>query len=500
MTILVCTFHPLFQRHFATELELIQRHLDINDSVTVLTCNADFLACDTNIAHDPGRCALCIQSLNVGLSLLSKGFNQLAFTTFLMPENRAELETTKTLFYSMEEMLDYQVENFDVGISVLSSIIGQFLISNIDTQKHEDLIRRYIISAMSTYRAAQNYLRTNQVDKVYIFNGRMSNVRAVLRACEQTNTSFIIHESGHDENTFSLFDNNTPHSITFITDCINKVWDSTSDTEQRQTVAQNWFHRRAGGVAVNGYSFVQGQEKGALPSDWDTRRRNIVIFTSSDYEFIAVSKEWDHHIYQNQLDGLNRIIAAVESESMSQPIHLTIRIHPNHVGLPQELEALLALQSSCVTVVGPKEKVSSYTLMQEAEKVLTFGSTAGIEAAFWDTPSILAGKSLYQNLGSVYTPQSHNELIELLFNKDLLPKDKEGTLKYAYFYNSYGQPFKYYKASTFFGGRFKGQQLFANKWLFRLHTFYKRIMPELIISRLNKWFVKRTLHRLLHTS
>ncbi len=494
MNVLFCTFHPLFQRHFATDLELIQHHLDKGDNVTILVCNADLLACDTNLEHDPFRCQLCIQTRNVGLSLLSGTWSEYPFAKFLSPQNRQELAQTQPVFQTMQEVLDYQIENFDIGTAVMSSIIGQFLIATIDPIKNADNIRRFTLSALGVYRSVQNYLRKHNTDKVYIFNGRMSSVRAVLRACEQQNIPFTIHESGHSESTYSLFDNNMPHSIKFITECLEKSWGATHDIAECRSIGESWFQRRAGGAMVNGYSFVQGQVQGALPTQWDEHKRNIVIFTSSDYEFIAVGQEWDHPIYLHQLDGLQRIIGALEH--LRETVHITIRIHPNHTGLPEELEALESLRSGFVTVISPKEKVSSYTLMQKAEKVITFGSTAGIEAAFWGTPSILGGKALYQNLGAVYTPQTHEELISLILNKQLPALPNEGTLKYAYFFSTFGQPFKYYQAQTFFGGIFKGGVPFANKWLFRLHTLYRRTVPNVVRQSINKSFSRKSLNRL----
>lgn len=497
MNVLVFSFHPLFQRHFATELELIQRHLDQGDTVTVVVCNGELLACDTNLEHDPGRCALCIKTRKVGMSLLESNqgqWQEKVFTSFLTPENRKEINQVKTEFHSMREVLKYTIDNFDIGTAVISSIIGQYLIADIDTREYADDIRRFMIAALSVYRATQNYLQEHPTDKVYIFNGRMSNVRAVLRACEQNHIPFTIHESGHNESTFSLFENNMPHSIKFITHCIEKTWEEAPDKVQRNEIAASWFQRRASGSAVNGYTFVKGQKQGTLPEDWDASKRNIVIFTSSDYEFIAVGKEWDHHIYLDQLDGLKRIIADIAPHKES--MHISIRIHPNHTGLPQELEALQALQSDYVTVISPKEKVSSYTLMQQAEKVITFGSTAGIESAFWGTPSILGGRSLYQNLQSVYTPQTHQELMSLVLNKGLSALPKEGALKYAYFYCTFGQPFQYYEANTFFGGTFKGRVPFANKWLFRLHTLYKRTVPSDIRNALNQRFIRTSTQRI----
>jgi hypothetical protein len=97
-------------------------------------------------------------------------------------------------------------------------------------------------------------------------------------------------------------------------------------------------------------------------------------------------------------------------------------------------------------------------LMKESDTVLTFGSSTGIEAAFWGTPSILAGKSFYRDLGATYVAKSRDDLLRLL-QTDLEPKGKEGALKYAYYQATYGTKFKYFQATGTMHGRFKERDL-----------------------------------------
>jgi hypothetical protein len=61
-------------------------------------------------------------------------------------------------------------------------------------------------------------------------------------------------------------------------------------------------------------------------------------------------------------------------------------------------------------------------------------------------------------LGGTYDPSSHDELMDLL-KKDLLPRDKEVSLQYGYFFSSYGIPFKHYKPEDFAHGTFLGKKV-----------------------------------------
>ena len=152
----------------------------------------------------------------------------------------------------------------------------------------------------------------------------------------------------------------------------------------------------------------------------------------------------------------------VQSLSQSEHnIHLYLRIHPNLKAIDNaQTRELATLKADFLTVLLPEDPVSTYALMKEADKVVTFGSTTGIEAVFWGIPSILAGPAYYGNLGGTYNPQSHEELIALL-HADLSPKDKTPALMYGYYFNNYGVPFKYYEALGMTEGKFKGRKLVA---------------------------------------
>lgn len=492
--------HPLFQRHFATDLELIQNHLDFGDDVTVLYCNAELLACDTNTYHEPGQCLLCQKTRNIGLSLVQAGTNSgsLKQQSYLQltSGNRVELQTIKTEFASLHELQTYKVDNFDVGMAALSSIVSYVMNAELDLEEHKDLIKSYILSAMATYRSVQNFLRGQKIDKFYFFNGRMAIVRAIMRACESEGIPFTIHEAAAGNNTYSLYDNSLPHSIGLMTQMMHENWERADNMPQeRQARAEEWFQHRAKGVKVNGYSFVENQQQGLLPQDWNPNKQNIVIFNSADFEFVWVSEEYQHHIYHDQLDGIRRIIESLLP--YRDRFHVYLRIHPNLATIENELRPLVAMQSENLTTILPTDKTSSYALIGHAAKVVTFGSTVGIEAPYWGKPSILGGKALYQELGSTYNPNSHDELMALLLDDTLLSKSSAGALKYGYFYNSFGIPFQRYEPNNFFSGTFNGKEPFASRWLFRAHTAYKRLAPEALQHSVNERYAVATLQRII---
>ena len=114
----------------------------------------------------------------------------------------------------------------------------------------------------------------------------------------------------------------------------------------------------------------------------------------------------------------------------------------------------------------------------------------GVEATFLRKPSICAGKSFYYLLDVAYTPQSHEELMQLL-EKDIEPKPLSEALKYAYFFGTFGLKFKHYKPNDFDKGTIYGKTIApANNLKYKLTKvlYHNKYFPK-ISQRLS--FAKR---------
>lgn len=172
------------------------------------------------------------------------------------------------------------------------------------------------------------------------------------------------------------------------------------------------------------------QHEGLLPEGFKNDLRNVVIFNSSQDEIAALGDEWmDNQLFSTQFDAIEYMIQHAASD-----IHFYLRIHPNLKGVYHSGHMRLYEldKYSSMTVIPPDSPVSTYALMDVCSKVVTFGSTTGVEASYWGKPSILIGRSFYEQSGSCYQVHTRQQLVNFL-NCFLAPKDKIGALKYAYF-------------------------------------------------------------------
>lgn len=463
MQILIVGPYSRWTPHVETDMELAENHLLAGDEVTLMSCEADMAICDQNPTQSMRTCVRCVGRRNAGLRALSGHVGTVRFRTLLTDEDEAELATVRTDFGSMQELRAYHFGAFDAGFAAQSSLIWIHRDSDLELSEVADQVADFLRASCAMHLAVKRYLATRRPDRVYVFNGRMAPMRAALRACQQAGVECVIHERGCDPQKYALHVNAMPHEIAYTERRIRAAWAAATPSHaEKVQIATDWYERRADGAATGWLSFTQAQQKSRLPDDWDATRRNVAIFTTSEFEFAAISDEWSNPIFPDNTRGLCELMEAVAGRD---GVHVYLRMHPNLAGLDNSsTRALRAFRRPGATILEPESKVCSYTLMLAAEKTVVTGSTVGVEAAFRGRPAILAGRCYYRGLGSTYVPESFADLVELVLARDLPPLGIEGALMYGYYLATFGIAFQHFESNGHFDGKFKGQRLKASRF------------------------------------
>src|SRR5579862_436699 len=123
MNILIFAPFAVTEFHFATDLEIAQRHLDEGDHVTIAVCNANLLTCEANAEHDIGRCARCIGDRIEGISRLTPKPDVIPFLR-LSPRDQDELRNIDVEGMTIGDLRKLHFDNCDAGWAVRSSLIS----------------------------------------------------------------------------------------------------------------------------------------------------------------------------------------------------------------------------------------------------------------------------------------------------------------------------------------------------------------------------------------
>jgi len=444
--------------HFETELDIAQQHLDQGDHVEFFNCLGQLSNCDFNVDRVAERCEECIGRRTMGLELLKPNVGCQSFETTELPDS------IRTDFESVEDLINYRIEDFDIGYAVLSSLVSIIRDPEPDLSQHTLALTRFITSAYQGYTQTIEFISKkessgNRLDRVYIYNGRFAAMRAVFRACQKMGVDCYLHERGCDGKHYELLKNHLPHDITMIQKAIEASWANAESNPERENIAASWFHDRVNRVEKAWHSFVKDQESGRLPANFDSSQKNISIFCSSDDEFVAIGKEWANEMYPNQVTAIESI--ANELLQREPETKIFVRVHPNLKGVENErMCAMMSISIPNVSMIAPEATIDTYELMRQSDIVVSFGSSVGSEAVFWGKPSVLLGPCFYENLGGVYRSRSHDDTIALL-TSELKPQEKLGALKYGYWFQTRGFAHKFFEATGLFEGKFKGQVVYA---------------------------------------
>lgn len=497
MKVLVSGMWPLNSFHLEAELDLAERHLRAGDTVYILACQATLESCEVNRSHIRRECLRCVSRRNTGLNLLSKPITVLPIVE-LTPDIQAELATLPDVFQTKKELWDYRIENFDIGISVLSSVVSCLKQTAPDLQKHRDFVNALLRSALMAYRTMQKHIERERFDHAYIFNGRFATVRALVRACESKSVPYTTHDRGYDQNSFRLFPDNLPHSITLWRRLIEKQWSEAGELREREAKAREFYTSRRKAENKAFESFTKKQEQGRLPADFARDGLKVAVFTSSDDEFAAIGDEWSNSVYPDQQSAIKAL--GVDERLRCAGVRFFVRLHPRLAQLSEDQwKPYLALQSDRVQVIAPDDVVDSYRLMQEADIVVSFGSSVGIEATYWGKASILLGTCFYEDLDVTYNPKTHNEVVALLLGPSLSAKPVIGALKFGYFLNTYGERFKYGIGTGIAKAQFKGVDVTPGRAMRRYLSlpFHKGTLGTIMRLRIVRFLYERVSSLLL---
>lgn len=448
--------YGLWTPHSETELDIAEKHLIDGDEVKWVLCDAAFEACEPNPDHHHLRCKECQWRVQAGLRRLSGPVHTIHLSRLLTHEDRSRIANLPTEFGTTDEIKAVEVDGLDAGWGALSTAIWLARDANIDPA--DPIVPRLIRAGATSYLATRRFLQSTSIDRVYAFNGRMAPMRGILRAARDSKVECMIHERGQDLQHYGLFRNAMPHEIAATVKRVEDDWAASElDEEEKRRIGASWFEGRPKGQMGSWISFVAGQGEASLPDEWRSGRHNVVLFTTSEFEFVSIGKEWGSPLFTTPHAATMEIAREISRRCRS---HLTIRIHPNPEGAKSSnVREALGIDLPHVTVIAPESDVSTYALMRAADVVVTSGSTTGVEATFWKTPSVLAGPGLYSGLGAAHEPRSVEELYELLEKPDLEVADRDAALRYGFHQATRGEPHVHFQPTGITAGTFKGERL-----------------------------------------
>jgi hypothetical protein len=483
MNVFFTGLFPMWHYHFVSELNLIEHHLSLGDSITLLKCDAALNSCEANPQHHLAHCLRCMGIRDHGVHLLSKRIRILPLVVSAYAKKKSPFSSRS--LRTVEDLKVLRWKNFDIGWAVYSSLVDRTNTEYPDIRANQSLIQELLNDAWAVFETALLYLEKEKIDRVYIFNGRYAAARPWLRACEAHGITFFTHEKSGSLNRIFLFENTTPHTTVGWPQRIQQFWRQHGKDPEVLREAVDFYEERPKGLLTGWVSFTSHQKMGLLPSNWKSDKKNIVIFSSSTREFAGIEDMNLKTKFTSEFESYSLIAKEVKSREPHTEVYL--RIHPNSAkDLYRWWENFDSETMKKLHVIPPESEVSSYHLLWAASVAVTRFSTIGVEATYWGIPSVVIDNSFYSGIDAVYEPQSLEEIIEILCGELPPAKPKENALKYSGFLRCGGfllahssQALNYYTID------FKGQFLEARRQILEWMGVCEQ--RDRIVGKLSKW-------------
>ncbi|MCF4102671.1 hypothetical protein L1I30_13420 [Gillisia sp. M10.2A] len=443
-----------------------------NATIYYLSCYNSFDVCYFNPDKKPDICYRCKTGAKNTLRLVNGEFTDLSINDIVTNEDK----NTAINFYRDKSRVSFNdvYDEFEVGASTLStyiSITRDRDLFNADAS----FVKELAINALSLYLGLYRFFKSNEIDVVYNFNARQEYVRAVLNASLKANIDCYNVERARMGGFIETYKNVLPHNISTKWKLVQDCWsESRLSVKEKEIIGSSFYDRQGKGESIIFQSYTSNMEKGSLPPYILGNKKNLVLFNSSDDEFAAMGEEFQNPFFKNQNEGLDYLVHLVGSKL--QGYNLIIRMHPNLSGVThkfvEQIKELHQLYPN-IYVVPPESKIDTYALMDTADKVISFGSTTGLEANYRNIPVILLGKSFYFYANVAYIPTKKEDLEDLL-SQDLQLKPRIDALKFGFYYLRGGSKTQYYFEDN------KGKGVFFKTKRIHFFTLKQRIKNQFI--------------------
>jgi hypothetical protein len=252
------------------------------------------------------------------------------------------------------------------------------------------------------------------ITAIIVYNGRFLHDRAAAAAAETRGLPVLNYDMGGSHTDFDLTIDAT-HDWDALQQRMLKLYNEWPENE-RDELGSSWFLERVNHQDPMNALFVEAQKKGSkveLPKADCT----VVYFSSSGDEIAELELDWDAYFA-----GQNNALKVLADECRQRPGYsLVVRSHPHKRIKPKQdvtewMEAVEQAQPDLH--LDPFADADSYELMRQADIVVTYGSTTGVEAAFAHKPVIVMGPCAYDKLGCAIGVATVEELDKALDMRD----------------------------------------------------------------------------------
>ena len=421
MNILLHSNVHLWETHLAQMVELGLIHLNKNDKIYILFCNNELKGCPANFYNKKNICKRCVSQQKHTIN------NVLKNVTILNLDLNNKINFPN--FKSVEEFKKINYNGLPVGKLTISTIVTQEADVYINFRDIKKDAFRIAENAINLFNFTLDIIKKNKIDIVYSWNGRRSSDGPPLYAAKKLGIKYFAYITGGQIQNFKTQPTLGIHNLNYTRKLIEKFYRKNKRSKNFYKMSKYFFkYMRYGGREISG-RFIYSQLFDQKIVKISSKKKTLLIFTSSYWEFFSLhDNEWA------KIDQFKILKKILNNKILKKKYDIIVRWHPNQrfagSGEKKIINNIISKKEE-ITHYDFNSKINSYSLLENSDIILSFGSTIGIEATYYNKPSICFGSAFYDKTNGVYLAKNFQQLQKLLL-KNLKPLSKQNALKFGF--------------------------------------------------------------------
>jgi hypothetical protein len=376
-----------------------------NCDVQVVGCDGIFLNCHiTGNPPNPEFCKMCASS---GRQLFSAFHLPVTQLRGLLTEKDLQEARDWAKGVPVRDLPNAVFEGGELGKWVASEMYSYFRTGELDYSRKDVVLMNmsFLYNAAILQRAFTRFLDEFKPDWVFSYHSVHMYYRVVFELARKRGINVLVHERGWIDDSFLLLKNNTAYTYTSRFEAC-EAWEKSPLTLNELQEVKQFFQDRETGKNTNFmpmYTFTSNdlsvRRALRIPPD----ARIVAVFGSGDWE-VGMFRDHGYMTFTSQIEWLKKTAEICARNNA----YLVIRHHPliaGTTGYPSGKAFLKKLFqynrdiAKHVRVIMPSEKVTSYSVLWNADVAITLFSTTAAEAIVRGVSSLSLSQSLFEPMG-----------------------------------------------------------------------------------------------------
>ena len=404
-----------------------------------------FLICDKSLPicnnerifktrnEDTHLCNNC----NKPYSFLSKitGARFLKLSDYVQNNDHLDESENIEQLRSLDACKNYTYQGIELGKIAEKSVLRFFLVGQLsETKESVDVYQRFLKSMIFFHTSWTNMMKQEEINPslVLLYNGALSFETYIRNYCTTQSIDYVTSETFIGHNSWMYKKND---------EIMKMNWDEYWDDFNRNPLSESQHNDAKGFIeGLRGGKDMYAKLNDKTPLDSRLVDKDFVaLFTNLNFDTAVLGR---NSIFKSMHDWIEHIID-FWIENKIQTL-LVIRVHPAELKLVSVSDDYVAPKiiskiqnQENILLFDAKDKVDSYTLIENMKFGLIYSSTIGMEISYMGKACLVAGEAFYKNKGFVTSAGYKNTYFQILNQMLVNPLSyvgsKEKVLKYIYF-------------------------------------------------------------------